>query len=316
MQNKRVLVTGTTGFVGHNLLPLLAQTGCTLITPSRKDYNLLEQHQVRLMMNELQPEIVFHLAALSGGIMSNKQFPANYCYQNLLMNTMVMHEAWEAGAQKYITLIGGCSYPANSPSPICETEMWNGYPQPESAPYSVAKKMNIVMAKAYRQQHGFDVIVLVPGNLYGPHDNFDLQNSHVIPATIRKFYEAKLSGNQEIVSWGTGKPVRDFVYVGDACEAILLAAQSYSGSEIINISSGKQTTIRELIETVAELIGYKGSIRWDTTKPDGQMYKGFDISRQKTWLGYEPRISLREGLQKTITWFEDNYSEARLKVSI
>lgn len=314
--DKRVLVTGASGFVGRNLTPLLSQSGCRLLTPGHKQYNLLEQSHVRIMMKELRPEIVFHLAALSGGIMSNKEYPANYCYQNLLMNTLMLHEAWAAGVRKYVTLIGGCSYPADAPSPISENEMWKGYPQPESAPYSVAKKMNIVMAEAYRRQYDFDAIVLVPGNLYGPYDNFDLRNSHVIPATIRKYYEAKLRADPEIVSWGTGKPVRDFIYVGDACEVILLAAQTYSGSELINISSGVQTTIRGLVETVAELIDYQGSIRWDASKPDGQMYKGFDVTRMHEMLDYDSRTPLREGLQKTIRWFEDNYSIARLQVTI
>jgi GDP-L-fucose synthase len=311
--NKLVLVPGASGFVGRNLVPLLAKTGCKVITPTRQEYDLLEQTQVRQMFADIRPDIVFHLAGLVGGILANKERPAEFCYQNLVMGAMVLHEAWRAGVQKYITLIGGCSYPANAPSPIKETELWNGYPQPESAPYSLAKAMSVVQAQAYRQQYGFNAVVLVPGNLYGPYDNFDLKNAHVIPALIRKFYEAKMSGQDEVVAWGTGKPVRDFIYVEDACEAIILAAETYNGSEIINISSGVQTAIRELVETIAELIGYQGRIRWDTSKPDGQMYKGFDVTRMREWLGYHPRTSLREGLRKTIEWFRANYANARLE---
>jgi GDP-L-fucose synthase len=194
--------------------------------------------------------------------------------------------------------------------------MWNGYPQPESAPYSLAKRMNIVMAEAYRRQHGFDAVVLVPGNLYGPHDNFDLNNSHVIPATIRKFYEAAKRGDPEVVAWGTGTPVRDFIFVRDACEVILLAAETYSGAEIINLSSGVPTTIRELVDTVAELTGFRGEVRWDASKPDGQIYKGFDVTRMQARLGYRCPTSLRQGLAETIEWFTTHYSTARLAVPV
>jgi GDP-L-fucose synthase len=315
LKDKRVLVTGSTGFVGSNLVPLIKKTCCELIAVSREDYNLLEQSEVRKMFAETKPQIVFQLAGLIGGILANKNYPADYNYQNLMIGTLVMHEAHQAGVEKYISLIGGCSYPATAPSPIKETELWNGYPQAESAPYSLAKAMSVVQAQAYRKQYGFNTIVLVPGNLYGPFDNFDLENSHVIPALIRKYYEAKQNGQNEITAWGTGKPMRDFVYVEDACEAILKATEIYNGAEIINISSGIQTTIKELVETVAEVVGFTGTINWDTTKPDGQMYKGFDVTRMREWLGFECKTSLREGLQKTFAWFEENHTSARLKVS-
>jgi len=313
---KRVLLTGASGFLGSNLAPMLQRTGCEFIAPTRNDYDLLEQNDVKRLFADTRPHIVLHLAGLVGGIIANKQSPADFCYQNLVMGTMMLHEAWRAGTQKYIALIGGCSYPSTAPSPIAETELWNGYPQSESAPYSVAKKMSVVQAQAYRHQYEFNAVVLVPGNVYGPHDNFDLENSHVIPALIRKYRDARLTNQNEVVAWGTGKPVRDFIYVADACEAILKAAENYDSGEIVNISSGVQTTIRELVETVAELTGYHGQVRWDTSKPDGQMYKGFDVTRMREWLDYECRTSLREGLQKTIAWFEDNYATARLKVSV
>jgi GDP-L-fucose synthase len=232
------------------------------------------------------------------------------------MGAMMLHESWKAGAQKYITLIGGCSYPATAPSPITESELWNGYPQPESAPYSLAKSMSVLQAQAYRRQHGFNAVVLVPGNVYGPYDNFDLQTSHVIPALIRKLHEARLNGQEEVVAWGTGKPVRDFIYIEDACEAIVLATEIYNDGEIMNISSGVQTTIQELVEMIAELTGYRGRVGWDASKPDGQMYKGFDVTRMQEWLGYQCRTTLREGLKKTIDWFEANYANVRLRVGV
>jgi GDP-L-fucose synthase len=316
LSGKRTLVTGANGFVGRNLMPLLAEAGCAVVAPSRSDYNLLEQVDVRRLMGDAQPEVVFHLAALSGGILANRDHPADFCYQNLLMNTMVAHESWRAGVRKFVTLIGGCSYPAQADNPIREADLWNGYPQQESAAYSLAKRMAVVMAEAYRRQHGFDAVALVPGNLYGPHDNFDLQNAHVIPATIRKFIEARNRGDSEIVAWGTGAPVRDFIYVRDACEVILIAAERYSGPEIINLSSGVPTTIRELIETVAELTGFQGQVRWDASKPDGQMLKQFDVARMEKWLGYRCPTTLREGLASTIAWFEQHYDHARLAVPV
>src|SRR5512139_3889292 len=214
---KRVLVTGASGFVGSNLTPLLERTGCELIRPARRDYDLTEQAAVRRLLAQVRPDVVLHLAGLVGGILANMRFPADYLYQNLLMGTLVLQESWKAGVQKYVTLIGGCSYPATAPSPIAEKNLWDGYPQPESAPYALAKRMAVVAAEAYRRQHGFDAIVLAPGNLYGPHDNFDLEASHVIPALIRKFWEARRDGQPEVTAWGTGRPLRDFVYVEDAC---------------------------------------------------------------------------------------------------
>ena len=315
-RGKRTLVTGASGFVGRNLTPLLVEAGADVIAPTRADYNLLEQADARRLLADTKPDVVFHLAALSGGILANRDYPADFCYQNLLMNTMVAHESWRAGAGKFVTLIGGCSYPAQADNPIREADLWNGYPQQESAAYSLAKRMSVVMADAYRQQHGFDAVVLVPGNLYGPHDNFDLKNAHVIPATIRKFVEARQRGDAEIVAWGSGAPVRDFIYVGDACEVILTAAERYSGADIINLSSGVPTTIRELIEAVAELTGFQGQVRWDTSKPDGQMFKRFDVARMEQLLGYRCPTTLREGLANTIAWFEQHYDHARLAVPV
>ncbi len=312
LQGKRVLVTGASGFVGRNLVPMLERVDCELLTPTRRQYDLLEQEQIRALLADTRPDVVLHLAGLIGGIMANKQRPADFCTQNLLMGTLMLHESYQAGVSKYITLMGGCSYPAHAPSPIRETELWNGYPQPESAPYSLAKAMSAVQAQSYRRQYGFNAVVLVPGNIYGPHDNFDLTNSHVIPALIRKFSEARRDGQREIVSWGTGRATRDFIYIKDACEAILLGAATYSGSDIINLSSGNATTIRTLVETIADLTGYRGAIVWDASKPEGQLEKGFDVTRMRDILGYECPTSLREGLKRSIEWYECNHGTARL----
>jgi GDP-L-fucose synthase len=305
---RRVLVTGAQGFIGQNLVAVLRHTGCDLILPTRSDYDLLEQDQVRGLFRDSRPDLVFHLAGLVGGIMANTERPAEFCYQNLLMAPMMMHEAWQAKVKKYVTLIGGCSYPAHASSPIGEGELWKGYPQAESAPYSLAKSMNVLQAQAYRRQYNFNAVVLIPGNVYGPHDNFDLGSSHVIPALIRKFYEAKRNGQEECVAWGSGRPVRDFIYVQDACEAIALAARIYDDGDIINLSSGVPTSIKELVDNVAELVGYRGKIRWDTSKPDGQMCKVFDVARMRQRLGFSPSTSLRDGLRRTIDWFASSVS--------
>jgi len=311
LAGKRVLVTGGSGFVGSNLIPFLKKAGAVVSAPDRAEYDLMRQLDVVRMFEDLRPEIVFHLAAYVGGILANRDKPADFCYRNLFLGAEVIHQAQQTGVKKYITLMGGCSYPAHAPSPIEEIQLWQGYPQSESAPYSLAKAMAQELAKAYRRQYGLNAIVLVPGNIYGPHDNFDLQGSHVIPALIRKYIEAKERGDVEVVAWGSGKPLRDFIYIGDVCEAILLAAQTYDGSDLINISSGQRTSIRELVDLVAELTGFQGRVVWDTTKPDGQMDKGFAVERMKKILGFTPRITLRGGLQKTIDWFHSHRGKLR-----
>ena len=304
MQNfKKVLVTGGGGFVGHNLIPILQAEYGEVVAPSRKDYDLLNPESALEMLRFHKPDLVFHLAGKVGGILANRDFPADFCRENLLLGANTIDAAWKSGVKKFVTLIGGCSYPSQAISPIGEEQLWCGYPQPESAPYSLAKAMSVELCKAYRCQHGFDAIVLVPGNIYGPHDNFDLQSSHVIPALIRKYLEAAANGSNKVTAWGSGKPLRDFVYVKDACEGIALAAQKYSGDQIINISSGTRVSIRELVETIASLCDFQGEIEWDTSKPDGQMDKGFDVSRMRSMLGLECGTSLRDGLLQTIEWY-------------
>ena len=303
LAGKRVLVTGGSGFVGSNLIPILEKAGALVSAPARSNYDLLRQEDVKRMFEDIEPEVVFHLAAYVGGILANRNKPADFCYRNLFLGSELIHQAHMAGVQKYITLMGGCSYPAHAPSPIEETELWQGYPQPESAPYSLAKAMAHELAKAYRSQYGLNAIVLVPGNIYGPFDNFDLQGSHVIPALIRKFVEAKERGDVEVQAWGSGKPLRDFIYIGDLCDALVLAAQEYDSPDLINISSGRRISIRELVALVAELTEFFGRVVWDSSKPDGQMDKGFAVERMKQILRYIPRTNLRDGLRKTIEWF-------------
>jgi GDP-L-fucose synthase len=309
---RKVLVTGGSGFVGSNLLPLLKSTGCQLVSPSHCDYDLTEQAEVRRMLGDHKTDLVFHLAARAGGALANREHPAEFCYANLMMGTTMIEESRRAGVRKFVTLIGACSYPEFAPSPIRETELFNAPPHQESAPYSLAKAMSAVLARSYRRQHGFNAIVLVPGNIYGPHDNFDLNNSHVIPALIRKFIDARDAGEPNVVAWGSGRPTRDFVYVEDVCRAIVIAMQNYDDGDLINLSSGRTITIRELTETVAGLVGFRGKVTWDSSKPEGQLHKVVDVTRMKELLGCECSTPLREGLRKTIEWFMANRSEARL----
>ena len=312
LKAERILVTGGTGFLGTHVCEVLHQYNVKFALARHADYDLTEQVAVRCLFSNYYPQVVFHLAGYVGGILANKQRPADFFYRNLMMNTMVMHEAYLSGVEKFICLIGGCSYPAQAHSPIVEESLWEGYPQPESAPYSIAKKMLVVQSEAYRRQFGFNSIVLVPGNVYGPYDNFNLNDAHVIPALIRKVYEAKRNGQPAVIVWGSGRPTRDFIYAGDAAEAIVLAAETYNESDIINISSGCEISIRELVDTIVRLMDYRGDLAWDTSKPDGQMHKGFAVTRMRQVLKYDPPTSLEQGLRRTIQWFSENYERARL----
>ncbi len=310
---KKILVTGANGFVGHHLMPRLAETfAAELIPVSRKDYDLLQPGIPEVMFRDIQPDAVVHLAAKSGGIVDNKKRPADYYYENLAMNTQVFHAAFKAGVTKFLTLMGGCSYPAKATSPIGEDQMWNGFPQIESAGYSAAKKMMLVQSWAYRQQHGFNSVVLIPGNLYGEWDNFNLEQSHVIPALIRKYMEARDAGLPQVTALGTGKPTRDFVYAGDVAATIPWFLAHYDSSEPVNISSGTRTSIRELAESIKEATGFAGEIVWDTSKPDGQMDKIFDVTRLHG-LGLACNTPLLDGLKKTAAWFDQARKEGTVR---
>lgn len=305
----RIVVTGATGFLGRHLVPILeARYGRDAVKGvSSKDYNLINPVEVKKMFSDLQPEVLIHLAAYSGGIGANKEFPADFYYRNTLLTAMVFHEAAMSKVKKMIYPMGGCSYPALATSPIDESQMWNGFPQPESAGYSTAKKMGIVASQSYRKQYGLNSVILIPGNMYGEYDNFHPRDSHVVPAMIRRYYEAMLENAEKVVMWGSGSPVRDFVYAGDVAAVIPWFIENYDETGPINISSGTTTSIKELAETIKELTGFKGEIEWDASKPDGQMVKIFDVSRLKS-LGLSCPTPLREGIKRTIDWLARNYS--------
>lgn len=306
---KKIIVTGSTGFLGRHLMPILETTyGANhVIGLSSKNFDLLRQDQVDQMFKIHKPEVLVHLAAYSGGIGANRAYPADFFYKNSLFVTIMFEAAAKYGVKKMIYPMGGCSYPATATSPISEDQMWNGYPQSESAGYSVAKKMGIVAAQSYRQQYGLNSVVLIPGNMYGEYDNFRNSESHVVPAMIRRYYETKLRGEREIVMWGNGAPVRDFVYAGDVAKTIPWFIENYDSSEPVNVSSGSETSIRELAETIKNKMDWDGEIKWDTSKPNGQMVKIFDAARLNG-LGLGCDTSLAKGLDKTIRWLERNYT--------
>lgn len=302
---QRILVTGATGFLGRHIVPALrAACDAEIIGVGSKDYDLLESQQAYQMLKDVRPDAVVHLAAYVGGIIANKKYPADFVYKNTVINTNTFEACFRMGVKRFLTLIGGCSYPATAPSPISEDQMWNGYPQPESAPYSVAKKLVLVMSDSYRRQHNFDSSVLIPGNVYGEYDNFNQEYAHVIPALIRRFIEAKEKGAPLVTCYGSGRPTRDFVYAGDVAKLIPWFLLNYHSSEPVNISTGTRISIAELAETIRMTTGYLGAIRWDTSKPDGQMDKIFSTDRMRQ-LGLHCPTSLEEGLRRTVDWFLD-----------
>jgi GDP-L-fucose synthase len=302
----RILVTGATGFMGRHITPALAAafSAGEIFPVGRKDYDLLDPGQAARMLADLRPDTVVHLAGKVGGIIANKKYPADFYYENLLINTHVFHASFKAGVKKFLTVMGGCSYPAVATSPISEDQMWDGLPQQESAPYSCAKKMMLIQSESYRRQYGFNSVVVIPGNVYGEHDNFNEEYSHVIPAFVRRFIESADCKAPAITCYGTGRPTRDFVYAGDVAATIPWFLGNYDSSAPINISSGSRTSIRELAETLKAATGFSGDIRWDTTKPDGQMDKIFDVTRLHR-LGLSCPTTLQDGLRRTAAWFRE-----------
>jgi GDP-L-fucose synthase len=295
----RVVVTGGGGFLGSHLVERLEAEGHDVHVARRRDYDLTRYDDVARLFDDARPELVFHLAAEVGGIGANRANPGRYWYANLVMGAHVLELARISGVEKLVVTGTVCAYPKFTPVPFSEDELWNGYPEETNAPYGVAKKAVLVGAQAYREQYGLDAIYLLPANLYGPRDNFDLETSHVIPALIRKMVDA----TDEVVLWGDGSPTREFLYVDDCVEGLLLAAERYDGSDPVNLGTGVETSIRELAETIADLTGFEGELVWDTSMPNGQPRRRLDASRARELFGFEARTSLREGLERTITWF-------------
>ena len=307
---KRVLVTGGAGFLGSFVVEKLRERGATdIFVPRKKDYDLVQHEAVVRVLEDAKPDVVIHLAAHVGGIGANREHPAEFFYDNLMMGVQLMHESWKRGVQKFVAIGTVCAYPKYTPVPFKEDDLWNGYPEETNAPYGLAKKMLLVQAQAYRQQYGFNAIYLLPVNLYGPRDNFDLETSHVIPALIRKMIEAQERGEKQVVLWGDGSPTREFLYVEDAAEGIVLATERYDGPEPVNLGSGQEISIKDLAELIARLTGFTGEIVWDTTKPNGQPRRALDTSRAKKYFGWEAKTPFEEGLRRTIQWFREHRHE-------
>src|SRR5947208_6432660 len=304
--NKRVLITGGAGFLGSFVVEKLRQRGCKdIFVPRRKDYDLVEMEAVKRIHKDTQPNMVIHLAARVGGIGANQANPGKFFYDNLMMGAQLMEVGRQAGVEKFVTISTICAYPKFTPVPFKEEDLWNGYPEETNAPYGLAKKMLLVQSQAYRQQYGFNSIVLFPVNLYGPRDNFDLQTSHVIPALIRKCLEAKRRGDPNIEVWGDGSPTREFLYVEDAAEGICLAAERYTSSEPVNLGSGMEISIKDLVHTIKRMTGFTGEIIWNTAKPNGQPRRSLDTSRAEKNFGFRAKTSFEEGLRRTIEWYKD-----------
>ena len=305
--NRRVVVTGGAGFLGSFVVERLhhLQTAAVFV-PLSHDRDLRQRNDIRRVLAEAQPHIVIHLAARVGGIGANRAYPAEFLYDNLMMGTQLFHECWRSGVEKFVAIGTVCAYPKHTPVPFKEEHLWDGYPEETNAPYGLAKKMLLVQSQAYRQQYGFNSIFLLPVNLYGPRDRFDLESSHVIPALIRKCLEAQQRGDDHIVAWGDGSPTREFLYVEDATEGILLAAERYNRSEPVNLGSAFEIRIRDLLEMIARLTGFDGRIVWDTSKPNGQPRRKLDTVRAERYFGFRAHTPFEEGLRQTIEWYRAN----------
>jgi GDP-L-fucose synthase len=304
LRGKRIAVTGGGGFLGRVVVDKLRGRGCEDVFVVRKrDFDLVKGEDVERLYAEARPEVVIHLAAVVGGIGANRENPGRYFYENIMMGVQLIEGARLSGVEKFVQVGTICAYPKYTPVPFKEDDLWNGYPEETNAPYGVAKKALLVQCQAYRDQYGFNGIYLLPVNLYGPADNFDPNTSHVIPALIKKFVDAAERGREEVEVWGTGAATREFLYVDDAAEGIVLAAEKYDGPEPVNLGSGMEISIKELAELIAAETGYRGRLVWDTSKPDGQPRRALDVTRAAELFGFRARVDFREGLRRTIEWY-------------
>ena len=305
--HKRITVTGGAGFLGSFVVEKLRERGVSdVFIPRSKDYDLRFSDEIRRILKESRPNIVIHLAARVGGIGANQANPAPFFYDNLMMGVQLLHESCLARVEKFVAVGTVCSYPKFTPVPFREEDIWDGYPEETNAPYGLAKKMLLVQSQTYRQQYGFNSIFLLPANMYGPRDNFDPDSSHVIPALIRKCIEAKERNDGQITAWGTGKATREFLYVEDAAEGILMATERYNESRPVNLGTGTEISIEKLAHLIAELTGFKGNIVWDATKPDGQPRRFLNTTRSKNLFGFQAKMILEDGLRETVKWYLEN----------
>ncbi len=309
-KDQRFVVTGGAGFLGKVITRKMQARGAhNIYIPHIEDYNLVDPDDIDRLLADANPDVIIHLAAHVGGIGANSEHPAEFFYDNLMMGVQLMHKAWQTAVKKFVAIGTVCAYPKYTPVPFKEDDIWNGYPEETNAPYGLAKKMLLVQSQAYRQQYGYNSIFLLPVNLYGPGDNFNLRSSHVIPALIRKCIEAEAKGIKEIEVWGDGSPTREFLYVEDAAEGILMATEFYNESLPVNLGSGNEISIKNLAEKIAHLSGFSGKLTWNTEKPNGQPRRGLDTSRAFDKFGFKAKTTFDQGLANTISWFRDHKDE-------
>jgi GDP-L-fucose synthase len=305
----RILVTGGAGFLGSHVVDLLRAEGEDPFVARRRDYDLIDPAATRRLFADARPELVFHLAAEVGGIGANRENPGRYWHANLAMGLNVLEESRRAGVEKLVLVGTICAYPELTPVPFREHDLWAGYPESTNAPYGVAKRALLTGAQAYREQYGLNAIYLLPVNLYGPRDDFDLRTSHVVPALIRKMLDARDAGEGTVVLWGDGRPTREFLYVEDCAEALVLAARRYNRPEPVNLGTGEEISIRDLAALVADITGFAGEVSWDVSKPGGQARRCLDVSRAECLLGFRARTPLRAGLERTVAWFAEHRAQ-------